>query len=255
MPHRKNKDSHIVKSTPRGAPASPGDGPLAGQARPAPRPLKIVLKGDSQGSIEAIRAALANFEQRGFPVEVIHADLGPVNKSDLLMAGSGDRLVVGFQVGTQPKLDRLCEQQGVEVRLYNVIYALMQDLQAIMEAMAPAPAPTEKVLGQARVIALFKTGRKGIIIGCEVQEGKLIAGKPFRIIGAMGPIHSGRIESMQIDNRPVKEAAAGHQVGIKIGGFQQARVGDWVECFQPAAAPRQSQWSPKGRVVSRLEPA
>jgi translation initiation factor IF-2 len=248
MPHRKHRGDSPGASAGDRSFGGRREQPIDVSAKAAKAPLKIVLKGDSQGSVEALQSALAELKQQGYLVEVIHSDLGPVNKSDLLMAMSGDRLVVGFQVGVQPKLELLAEQQGVEVRLYNVIYTLVRDLRDIMASSQAAPGPSEEILGKARIIALFKTGRKGIIIGCEVQEGKLLTGKPFRIISAMGPVHSGKIESMQIDNQPVKEAPSGRQVGIMIHNFKQARIGDLVECFQPTTAPKPSRWGPRGGV-------
>ncbi len=213
--------------------------------------LDVVLKADTTGGVEALSAAIAKIHVPGVHIRIIHAGLGDVSKSDLLMAHTGSKLVLGFNVNVMAKAEQWVKEHGGEIRLYNVIFRLVEDLRQIAQSHVAVQAE-ERVTARAVVIALFKSSHRGSIIGCEVQEGVLATGKPFRIISAMGPVYAGKIESLQIDRRPVREAKAGQQVGIKIEDFNQARIGDLVECFEPARELRATPWKP-GNTVMHLE--
>lgn len=206
--------------------------------------LEIVLKCDFVGSKEALVSALATIDIPAVEIRVIHAGVGPVSKSDLIMAMTGSRLVTGFNVDIMPGAGDLAKEYGVEVRLYNVIYRLMDDVKQIARNLVPAE-PEERITGKAEVIELFKSSRKGVILGCEVKEGSLVTGKNFRIIAAMGPIYTGKIESLHIEQNAVKEAGAGQQVGLKLSEFNKAKVGDLIECFQTVRPQSHAAWTPK----------
>ncbi len=221
-------------------------GPLKGREV---RALEMVLKADSAGSQEAVVTTIIGGPVDGVEIRVIHADVGTIAKSDLLMAQTGSRLVVGFNVDVMPEIHPLSREQGVEVRLYKVIYRLSEDLHQIARSLAPMEVQ-EKLIGKARVIALFKSSRKDIILGCEVMEGRLALGDPFRIISAMGQVFTGHIESLHIEKDAVKKATVGQQVGIKVPGFNRGRVGDWVECFETVRARGPEPWRPRGGVRS-----
>jgi translation initiation factor IF-2 len=221
-------------------------GPLNGREV---RALEMVLKADSAGSQEAVVATITGGPVDGVEIRVIHADVGSVSKSDLLMAQTGSRLVVGFNVDVMPEIHPLSREQGVEVRLYKVIYRLSEDLRQIARSLAPMEEQ-EKLIGKARVIALFKSSRKDIILGCEVMEGRLALGDPFRIISAVGQVFTGQIESLHIEKDAVKKATVGQQVGIKVPGFNRGRVGDRVECFETVRARGPEPWRPRGGVRS-----
>jgi translation initiation factor IF-2 len=210
------------------------------------RKLEIVLKCDSVGSVEAVTTALSRIIVPGSEISVVRNGIGAVNKSDVLLAGTAGRLIVGFQVGAVPDLDRLLGDSGVEVRLYELIYTLAEDLQAIAGSIASPPAE-EQTVAAGEVIALFKGTRRGIIIGCEVKEGFFSVGQRFRLISAMGPVYAGIIESLHIGERAVQKAVRGQQVGIRIRDFNKARIGDIVESFR--AAPKKSRWEPKAGVI------
>lgn len=210
------------------------------------RKLEIVLKCDSAGSVEAVATALSRIVVPGVKIAVVRSGVGTVNKSDILLAGTAGRLIVGFQVGMMPGLDKLLRDSGVEVRQYELIYRLVEDLQAVAVSMTPSPQE-EQVIGTGSVIALFKSTRKGIIIGCEVWDGFLAVGQRFRIISAMGPVYTGTIESMHIEERAVQKAVRGQQIGIRIRDFSKAKTGDIIESFR--VAPRKDRWEPKGRVI------
>jgi len=222
--------------------------------RPAPaekvQKLEVVLKCDSAGSVEAVTTVLSQTVVPGIDISIVRSGVGLVNKSDVLLAGTADGLVIGFQVGMMPGLEKLLRDSSVEVRLHGLIYRLAEDIKAIAESMVPSPAE-EQIIGAGAVIALFKGTRKGIIIGCEVRDGFLAVGQRFRIISPMGPVYTGTIESMHIEERAVQKATRGQQVGIRIRDFKKTRIGDLVESFR--AAPRKNLWKPRAGVVRITE--
>jgi translation initiation factor IF-2 len=165
------------------------------------------------------------------------------------MALSGSKLVVGFNVDIMPKLESWLKDHGVEVRLYDVIYRLIEDVQHIVQSMLPRRIE-EKITGKARVIALFKSRRHGVILGCEIAEGVLTVGADFRLITAMGPVYTGKVESLQIEKQPVKEGRKGQQVGLKLTDFDGAKVGDLVECYQKAVEKDGHLYKASGTVLS-----
>ena len=219
-------------------------------AVPGKRPrLEIVLKADSVGSVEAVVHAVSEIAVPGIEIGVIHSGVGAVTKSDLLLAETAGRLVVGFQVDVVPGMERVLKEHRVEIRRYEVIYRLTGDIQAIAESLV-LPIPQEQVIGSAKVIALFKSSRKGIIIGCEVLDGFLALGGRFRIISAMGPVYSGIFESIHIGKITVQRATPGQQVGIKIRDFNKVKIGDLVESFRPSP-PKARIWEPVGQIVRK----
>ena len=210
--------------------------------------LEIVLKCDSLGSLEAVTAAVSEMTLE-FDISIIHSGLGGISKSDVLFAETASRLIVGFQVDVLPGMDKTLKEQGVEVRLYEVIYTLTSDIKAIAGSLT-LPASQEQITGSARVIALFKSSRKGIIMGCEVLDGSLALGQHFRIISAMGPVYSGTIESLHIGEVAVQKATRGQQVGVKIRDFDKARIGDLLECYR--LLPQKARpWEPRGQIVRK----
>ncbi len=207
------------------------------------------MKCDVAGTAEAISASLAEIDVPGVQIDLIQIGVGHVSKSDVLMARTGSRLVVGFNVDTIPKLEQEIKEFGVEVRLYDTIYKLTEDIRKIAQSLK-TQEPQEKITGKAKVIASFKTSQKGMIIGCEVFEGVIELGNTFRVITAMGPAYVGKITSLQIDRQNVKSAKPGNQVGIKLEGWNKAKVDDLVECFQVLQPKDGSRWK-AGRGIVR----
>jgi len=235
------KRSHKTSKKTRHAPSEFADR-SEGRAK-----IELVLKCDTMGSVEAISALLANLKLPEAEVELIHSGVGNIAKQDLLMALTGSRLVIGFNVRVTPKLEQWVKEHGVEVRLYDVIYRLAEDVKAIARNLAPVE-PEERVIGKCEVIATFRSKKGGVILGCEVVEGAVQVGKHFRVVTAMGPVHSARIESLQIEKRPVKEARAGQQVGVEVSGSPLGKVGDFIECYNEII-PKRARWSPRGSII------
>jgi translation initiation factor IF-2 len=250
MTHRHKKNSHPI-SPAQGKEHQPLHNPaIQDTSAQSKRPkLEIVLKCDSAGSVEAISASILKISPPDVDINIIYSGVGDIHKSDILMAETGSRLIVGFQVGVPSGVDKELKEHGVEARMYEVIYKLTNDLRSIAESMIPLVSQEEIILGSAKVIALFKSSRKGIIIGCEVLDGHLSVGQHFRIISAMGPVYSGTIESMHIEDNIVQKVTRGQKVGIKIRDFNRARVGDIVESYRPSSPKKTQVWRPEGRAV------
>lgn len=212
--------------------------------------LEIVLKCDVAGTVEAVVASLESLNVPGVDIEIIQSGIGNISKSDVLMAQTGSRLVIGFNVETMPKLDRHIKEHGIEVRLYDTIYTITADVKKIAQNLK-AKAPQEKITGRARIIATFKGSRKSSVIGCEVLEGSIELGKNFRVITAMGPAYTGKIASLQIERKNVKKGKPGQQVGIQISDWNKARVDDLVECFEIAHDAGGGIWKPRSGVFRR----
>jgi len=209
--------------------------------------LEIVLKCDTTGCLEAIIAAIGSAVPAEVEIEIISSSVGAVNKSDIFMAETGSRLIFGFNVGIMPHMEQIVSEHNVEIRLYEVIYRLLEDLESIAKSLIPHQSE-EEIIGSAKVIALFKSSRKGIILGCEVVKGKLVLGHSFRVLGAMGPVYTGTIESMHIEKNSVREASKGQQVGLKIRNFNKAKLGYLVESFQVTHGKHNKPWHPQGKI-------
>jgi len=212
--------------------------------------LELVLKCDVAGTEEAVRQSIAAISVPEAAVEVIQSGVGQISQSDLLMAQTGSRLVIGFNVDVAPKLEAQIKTHGVEVRLYDTIYRLTEDIRRIAERLH-ARDPEEEITGTAGVIAVFKTRQKSQILGCEVREGVFSVGDDFRVITAMGPAHTGTITSLQVENRAVKSGKAGQQVGIMIPDWNKGQVGDLVECFR-TVKPAGKPWRPRSGITRNL---
>jgi translation initiation factor IF-2 len=210
--------------------------------------LEIVLKCDVAGTAEAINASLAEIAVPGVQIEVIQSGVGNVSKSDVLMARTGSQLVVGFSVDTMPKLEHEIKEFGVEVRLYDTIYKLTEDIRKIAQSFKSSD-PEEKITGRARIIATFNISPKGMVIGCEVLEGVIETGKDFRVITAMGPAYFGKIQSLQIERKNVKSAKPGNQIGIQLDGWNKAKVDDLVECYKTLPVKSGSRWKARSGIV------
>ncbi len=223
--------------------------PQTRPSKPSKPQLELVLKCDSTGSVESILTALSKIQLPEAELSVIRSGVGAVSKSDMMLAETAGRLIIGFQVDVLPGMERAVKEHHVEVRLYNVIYSLTADLQTIAESLVP-PREQELIIGTAKVIATFKSSRKGIILGCEVTDGSLALAQHFRIVSAMGPVYTGLIESMHIGENSVQKATRGQQAGIKIRGFHNAKIGDLVESYRPVPQKVQT-WQPSGKIIRK----
>ena len=222
---------------------------MASAHRKKPR-LEIVLKCDAVGSVEAVTNGLAALTVPDVDISVIHSGIGAITKSDILFAETASRLIVGFQTGVMPSLDKVLREHRIEVRLYDVIYNLIDDIKAVAGNLVPH-FPEDQIIGSGKIIALFKSSRKGIILGCEVREGVFAVGERFRVISAMGPVYEGAIESLHVGDTAVKKAVPGQQAGIRIKHFSSAKIGDLVESFRPPPPAKARAWEPTGQIIRK----
>jgi translation initiation factor IF-2 len=209
--------------------------------------LEIVLRCDTSGCAEALISSIESINLLEVEITIISSGVGSINKTDIFMAETGSRLIIGFNVGIMPHIAQLATEHIIEIRLYDVIYRLLEDVEYILRSLIPEE-PEEKIIGTAKVIELFKSSRKGIILGCEVLTGKLVQGRLFRVLGAMGPMYVGKIESLYIGKGAVNEARRGQQVGLKIRDFNKVKIGDLVESFQSVSEQDIKPWKPKGKI-------
>ena len=238
--HQKRTEKKHLK----GNIAKEGARPLLAQEK---NHLEIVLKCDTSGCAEAIISSINSLVHPKVKVDIISSGLGAINKSDIFMAETGSRLIIGFNVGYLPHVDDLATEHIIEIRLFDVIYRLIEDIESIIASLAPQKY-SEQIIGSAKVIALFKSSRKGIILGCEIMTGKLSLQQPFRIVGAMGIKYTGIIESLHIEKYAVREATRGQQVGLKIRDFNKARIGDLIESYRATSIQHVAPWHPQGRI-------
>jgi translation initiation factor IF-2 len=208
--------------------------------------LYLVIKADTAGMEEAILNSIEALDIGDVAVEVVYSGTGDISKNDMLMAETSGKLLFGFNVDLLPGIREIASEKSIEIRLHNVIYRLLDDVRKIAMTMAHHDAE-EKIKAKARVIALFPGARKGIILGCEVYEGELTLGSKFRIISEPGPVYFGTVNSLHIETRPVNKATVGQQVGLKISGFKEARIGDIVISYDEIHH-KSKRWYPSGTV-------
>jgi len=193
--------------------------------------LKVILKADVHGSIEALTKAMSELGNEEIKVNIIHTGIGEVTESDIMLASASDAIVVGFNVRTNPKAQSLAEQEQVDVRFYDIIYNLLNEIQAAMEGMLE-PVVQERVIGQAEVRATFSISRLGKIAGCMVQDGKVERNALVRVKrNGQILVEGAKISSLKRFKDDVKEVAAGYECGIGLDRFDAFEAGDFIEAY------------------------
>ena len=193
--------------------------------------LKVILKADVQGSIEALTKALSELGNEDIKVNLIHTGIGEVTESDIMLASASDAIVVGFNVKTNPKAQTLAEQEQVDVRFYDIIYNLLNEVQAAMDGMLE-PVVEERVIGQAEVRAIFSISKVGTVAGCMVQDGKVERNALARVKrGAEVLVEGAKISSLKRFKDDVKEVVAGYECGIGLDRFNDFQPGDVIEAY------------------------
>ncbi|OGO60256.1 MAG: translation initiation factor IF-2 [Chloroflexi bacterium RBG_19FT_COMBO_48_23] len=193
--------------------------------------LNIILKTDVQGSIEPIRDSLEQLGDERVKVRVIHSGSGGITESDVLLALASKGIIIGFNSRPEPGAQRLAETEGISIRYYNVIYELVKDVDKALKGMLE-PTYTEVIEGQAEILAVFGTSKKGKVAGVSVKEGKLRRDALARVIRKGESIHESRINSLRRFKEDVKEIATGFECGIKIEGFTDFQVGDIIQSYR-----------------------
>jgi translation initiation factor IF-2 len=193
--------------------------------------LNIVLKADVSGSLEALQDEIAKLPQEQVPVNVIHAQTGGINESDVMLATASDAVIIGFNVRPLAEARRAAEQEGIDIRTYTVIYKVTEELRAAMEGLLE-PEEVEESLGAAEVKQTFKASRVGTIAGCQVTDGKVVRGANTRLVRDGTIVWTGRIGSLRRFKDDVAEVEEGQECGIVLEGFADVKEGDVLEFFE-----------------------
>jgi translation initiation factor IF-2 len=193
--------------------------------------LNVVLKGDVQGSVEALLGELGKIQHPEVRVNVIHTGVGGITENDVNLASASNALVVGFNVRPSAEARQLAEREGVDIRTYRVIYKLTEDIEQALVGML-SPVTTEEILGEAEVRALFKVSRLGTIAGCMVTNGIVRRGAHVRIIRDGTVIHETTIDQLKRFKDDVREVNEGFECGILLAGFNDVKEGDVLEAYE-----------------------
>ncbi|MBI5246570.1 MAG: translation initiation factor IF-2 [Elusimicrobia bacterium] len=205
--------------------------------------LNILLKADVQGSLQALRDSLEGMATTECRVRVIHGGIGNLNESDVLLAAASDAVTLLFHTEIEGRAVELAEREGVEVRKYEVIYDLIEDVKAALEGLL-APEIVDVIVGKGEVKALFKV-KTGVIAGSAVRDGKITRGGLIRVMRDGKAIHTGKVSTLRHFKDDVKEVEKGQECGIGIDGFNDVAVGDLLEFFVKESRTRRLSQSPR----------
>jgi translation initiation factor IF-2 len=191
--------------------------------------LQLILKCDVQGSSEAIAASLGQIESKKIDLEIIHSGVGPISESDVLLASASNAVIVGFNVKTENQAAAAAKREGIQIKLYSIIYELLDQIKEAMVGMLD-PEIREAIAGHAEVRQVFSL-TKGTVAGCFVTDGRIIRTGRARVLRKRQPIYDGGIATLRRFQDDVKEVRAGVECGCKLGDFNEYEVGDIIECY------------------------
>jgi translation initiation factor IF-2 len=197
----------------------------------AVKELRIVIKGDVDGSVGALADALEKLSTDEVKVEVIRKAVGAVTETDVLLAAASNAIIVGFHIGAAVRVRDLSRREHVEIRLYKVIYEAVEDIRAAMEGMLE-PERREVSAGTAEVRETFKVPNRGVIAGCYVLSGTVKRNATTRVIRDEMVLHEGKIDSLKRFKDDVREVQTGFECGIGIAGFDDLKAGDLIEVYE-----------------------
>ena len=193
--------------------------------------LNLVIKSDVQGSIEAVKEALGKIQSEKIGLKIIHGAVGGINEGDVMLASASNAIIIGFNVRPEPKGAQLAEAEGVDIRLYTVIYNLVDDIKNAMTGML-APIVKEEVAGRASVREVFKISKVGTVAGCYVTDGRIPRGARVRLIRDSVPVYDGKIAALKRFKDDMKEVQTGFECGISIEGYNDIKAGDVIEAYE-----------------------
>ncbi len=193
--------------------------------------LNIIIKGDVDGSVEALSDSLIKLSNEQVQVNIIHKGVGQISESDVLLASASNAIIIGFQVRPSMQARKLAEQENIQIRLYSIIYDAINDVKAAIEGML-SPEIREEVVCTLEVLETFKISKVGTVAGCLVKEGKITKNTKVRVIREGIVIYTGELSSLKRYKDDVKEVAAGLECGISIQNFNDIKVGDIIEGYE-----------------------
>jgi translation initiation factor IF-2 len=210
-----------------------GGGEEAGRG---PKELRLIIKADAHGSVEALTAAIGNLPVTEVAVSILHAGVGNVTESDIMLAAASRAVVIGFNVRPDAQVRRIAEEHGVDVRLYRVIYEALDDLVRVQKGLF-APRFREITMGQAEVRQIFTIHRLGVIAGSYVPSGRIVRGALARLIRDGVVVHQGRIGSLRRFKEDVREVTEGFECGIGLERFNDVKEHDIIEAYEVQQVP------------------
>ena len=194
----------------------------------------MILKGDVDGSVEALTDSLQNLSTDEIQVNIIHKGVGAITESDVLLASASDAIVIGFNVRPMGNARAIADKEEIDIRSYSIIYDAINDVKDAMEGML-SPEMKEEITGTAEIRETYKISKVGTIAGCMVTSGKIFRNSGIRLIREGVVVHSGNLVSLKRFKDDVKEVAKGYDCGIQIKNFNDIQQLDVLECFQEVA--------------------
>jgi translation initiation factor IF-2 len=193
--------------------------------------LNVVVKGDVQGSVEAVSESLRKLSTDAIRLRVINSSVGAITETDVNLATASNAIVLGFNVRPEVKAQALAEKEGVDIRLYNIIYDAVDDIKKAMEGLLE-PTLKEKFLGRAEIREVFSVPKHGNVAGCYVLDGKMQRNSQVRLLRDNIVIYEGKMASLRRFKDDVKDVAAGYECGISLENYNDIKIGDVIESFE-----------------------
>jgi len=207
---------------------------LAADQKPT---LQVVIKSDVQGSLEAIVSSLQNIPQKKITLDVLHAGVGPITDSDVLLSSASNAIIIGFNTKTENSAALAAKREGVQIKLFSIIYELLDQVRDAMSGMLE-PELREAVIGHAEVRQVFDL-TKGKVAGCMVTDGRIARTARARLLRRRQPIYDGGLATLRRFTDDVKEVRAGMECGIKLGDYSEYMAEDVIECYTLEKIPQQ----------------
>ncbi|HCC32830.1 MAG TPA: translation initiation factor IF-2, partial [Clostridiales bacterium] len=192
--------------------------------------LRLLIKGDTQGSVEALRASLERLDSATVKLAVVHSAVGAISESDVMLAVASEAVVIGFNVRPVADAGVLATEKGVDLRTYRIIYDVINDVRAAMEGLLE-PEYREVIQGRVEIRAIFRIPKVGPVAGCYVTEGKITRQSKIRLLRDGTIIHDGRLSSLKHFKDDVREVQKGFECGLSLEGFNDFREGDVIEAY------------------------
>jgi translation initiation factor IF-2 len=192
--------------------------------------LNLIVKADVQGSLNPIVTELNKLGEGEIGVHVLHADAGNIGNNDVMLASASNAIIIGFNVQADVEARRTAEKEGVDIRLYEIIYRMTEDIEKALKGMLE-PVIVEKVLGRAQVLAAFSASKFGKVAGCKVMEGELRRGARVRLFRGTDIIYEGDLSSLRHEKEDVKEIRQGFECGVGFKSFNDIEPGDQLVCY------------------------
>jgi translation initiation factor IF-2 len=193
--------------------------------------LPVILKADAQGSHEGLQHALSKLSTNEVRVQIIHAAVGAISESDVNLALASKAVLIGFNVRADAPARKLAENEGIDIRYYNIIYEAVDDVKAALSGLL-SPEKREVQLGLAEVRQVYQIPKVGAVAGCLVQEGQLKRSARVRVLRANVVVHDGELDSLKRFKDDAKEVKAGFECGLSLKGYNDIQEGDQLECYE-----------------------